>query len=216
MDLMKDGHYYIKLLDKNTTRILDLCKQYESFVDEASPNYVTNEDALGQIQTTIGKAHLLINQKFKQFKGLCDKNIKDKIDTSDLKEGEFVTLDGDLAGFWDMVCLQIQDIQNMFNMLNELKQNEWILDKINTNNVVTKKVTKKPFKSTTNTNQTNAANVKSTANKTSSNLSQNDTARQAARQRLLEAKKNAALTKQKESEQEECSSNSEIFVTSKE
>jgi hypothetical protein len=31
--------------------------------------------ALGQIQTTIGKAHLLINQKFKQFKGLCDKNI---------------------------------------------------------------------------------------------------------------------------------------------
>jgi len=33
------------------------------------------KSALGQIQTTIGKAHLLINQKFKQFKGLCDKNI---------------------------------------------------------------------------------------------------------------------------------------------
>ena len=47
--MAQDGHYYIKLLDKNTTRILDLCKQYETFVDESSSNYVTNED--GKIAT---------------------------------------------------------------------------------------------------------------------------------------------------------------------
>ena len=31
--------------------------------------------ALGQIQTTIGKAQLLFSQKFKQFRGLCVKNM---------------------------------------------------------------------------------------------------------------------------------------------
>ena len=50
---------------------------------------------------------------------------RDKSGQSELKEGEFVTLDDDLAGFWDMVCLQIDDIDNMFNKLHELKSNNW-------------------------------------------------------------------------------------------
>jgi hypothetical protein len=168
--------------------------------------------ALGQIQTTIGKAHLLINQKFKQFKGLCDKNMKHKIDTSDLKEGEFVTLDGDLAGFWDMVCLQIKDILSMFNMLNELKHNEWSLEKLkslNTNLVVTtKKNVKTPLKPLKPSNNTTVV-IKS------------DTARLAAKQRLIEAKKNAALIKQKEAAllttnniHNDCSFNSDVCVLS--
>jgi hypothetical protein len=207
-----DGNYYVKLIEINTAKILELCKQYESFTDESSSNYVTNEDALGQIQTTIGKAHLLINQKFKQFKGLCDKNMKHKIDTSDLKEGEFVTLDGDLAGFWDMVCLQIKDILSMFNMLNELKHNEWSLEKLkslNTNLVVTtKKNVKTPLKPLKPSNNTTVV-IKS------------DTARLAAKQRLIEAKKNAALIKQKEAAllttnniHNDCSFNSDVCVLS--
>jgi hypothetical protein len=88
----------------------------------------------------------------------------------------------------------------MFNMLNELKQNEWKLDKLTTNNVVTKKIIKKPLKPSTNTtNSITNQTLKTSTNKPASNLSQQiDTARQAAKQRLLEAKKNAALIKQRD------------------
>ena len=115
-----------------------------------------------------------------------------------------------------MVCLQIQDIQNMFNMLNELKQNEWKLENLKSNNVVTKKIIKKPLKPSTNTTNSNTnQSVKSSANKPMSNISQIDTARQAAKQRLLEAKKNAALIKQREvTGLEEFSNNSDVCVLS--
>lgn len=115
-----------------------------------------------------------------------------------------------------MVCLQIQDIQNMFNMLNELKQNEWKLENLHANNVVTKKIIKKPLKPNTNTTNSNTSvSIKSNTNKPSSNISQIDTARQAARSRLLEAKKNAALIKQREAAGlDEFSTNSDVCVLS--
>lgn len=83
---------------------------------------------IGQLQTTIGKAQLLINQKFKQFRELCNKNLRDKLpDSAPSPVGEFVTRDDDLAGFWDMVCLQIDDIHKMFNLLDEIRKNKWTL-----------------------------------------------------------------------------------------
>ena len=36
-----------------------------------------------------------------------------------------MTRDEDLAGFWDMVCLQIEDIKKMFAHLDELKAQAW-------------------------------------------------------------------------------------------
>ena len=51
-----------------------MCRKYQEYVEPPHSEQI-NEDTLGQIQTTIGKAQLLINQKFKQFRGLCLKNI---------------------------------------------------------------------------------------------------------------------------------------------
>jgi hypothetical protein len=36
-----------------------------------------------------------------------------------------LTRDEDLAGFWDMVCLQIEDVKKMFTHLEELKAQGW-------------------------------------------------------------------------------------------
>ena len=58
--------------------INELCNEFKIYVDEASLDealLVKDEEIVGQIQTSIGKGQLLINQKFKQFRGLCDKNI---------------------------------------------------------------------------------------------------------------------------------------------
>jgi hypothetical protein len=111
-----------------------------------------------------------------------------------LNDGEFMTRDEDLAGFWDMVCLQIEDIQRMFNQLDELKSNNWqIVNPVTIiKQVVKKSIVKKNPQSTTTTTTTNLTNNVKTVN--SSTKARAD----AARQRLIEAKKNAALIKQQQ------------------
>lgn len=175
-----DGNYYLKLLDKNTDDLNYLCQNFQKYTDQSNTDfYVTNEDSLGEIQTAIGKAQLLINQKFKQFRGLCVKNLKDKSDDVLLGEGEFLTLDGDLAGFWDMVCLQIEDIKRLFIKLDEMKSNNWI-------------IIRKPIKPKTENQKPLISNSKNKGYIVASKKNSD-----AARQRLMEAKKRAAALKLK-------------------
>jgi len=173
-----DGNYYIKLLNENTILLNELCDQFKKYIDPTDNEFVSNEDSLGEIQTAIGKAQLLINQKFKQFRGLCVKNIKDKSNEAELAEGEFVTLDGDLAGFWDMVCLQIEDIQRLFKKLDEMKSNNWEFVK-KVKPIAKKTENKKPIL----VNQKKPIVTKKNTD--------------AARQRLIEAKKKAAALRLK-------------------
>ena len=53
----------------------------------------------GDVRTAIGKAQLLIAQRFKQFSGL--------IDNCEFNTGEKETTCQDLDGFWDMVFFQV-------------------------------------------------------------------------------------------------------------
>lgn len=69
----KDGKWFINELDKTTEEIkskIDLTevmlqKEADAMTDEIS----------GKLRAAVGKANLLINQKFKQFRELCLKNI---------------------------------------------------------------------------------------------------------------------------------------------
>ena len=47
------------------------------------------------------------------------------------KEDPFQTTDADLAGFWDMVLLQVADVDRMFNELDELKRHDWNARNVN-------------------------------------------------------------------------------------
>lgn len=96
-----------------------------------------------------------------------------------------MTRDDDLAGFWDMVYLQVEEIDKMFSNLEDLKKNGWKMEPVIKPVVVKKKIP-----------------IKSASTSSSSASSESSKARaDAARQRLLEAKKKAALlAKQKEKE----------------
>ncbi len=114
----------------------------------------------------------------------------------ELKEGEFVTLDDDLAGFWDMVCLQIDDIQAMFDTLQKMRANEWKIEAKPAVGPVKKKTAAKS--STTATSSLNKAKPAALADSSSkTGQTSNSKARaEAARQRLIEAKKNAMRQKE--------------------
>lgn len=67
----KDGHYFLKILQNETNRLLKLADNAES---ELQKNELS-EEVIGKIHSAAGKARLLVSQKMQQFKGLCTNNI---------------------------------------------------------------------------------------------------------------------------------------------
>ena len=40
-------------------------------------------------------------------------------------DGQFATTSEDLAGFWDLVMIQVDDVRLMFTEIEELRLNNW-------------------------------------------------------------------------------------------
>ncbi|KAJ8346209.1 hypothetical protein SKAU_G00304020 [Synaphobranchus kaupii] len=111
----RDGHWFLKLLQAETARMEGWCQQMEQ---ETKDNQLT-EEVLGKVRSAVGSAQLLISQKFQQFRGLCDQNLN-------LSSNPRPTAQ-DLAGFWDLLQLSIEDISMKFDELYHLKSNDWQL-----------------------------------------------------------------------------------------
>ncbi|XP_046397886.1 disks large-associated protein 5-like [Ischnura elegans] len=107
IDLFRD------LLLKETKKLRETCSDWEKEMQSDLPDH-----ALGLIRSAIGKAKLLMNGKLKQFSRL----IEDSTSGSDEK---MVTV-SDLQGFWDLVSLEISDVDNTFSSLLKLKENSWV------------------------------------------------------------------------------------------
>lgn len=131
----KDGHYFLKVLQNETNRLLKLADN----VEEELSNEGLSEEVIGKIRSAAGKARLLVSQKMQQFKGLCTNNIT-QVRYFDLVgflflfrgrfdiqgEGEaFPTTSQDLQGFWDMVMLQVDQVDALFKEIDTLKANNW-------------------------------------------------------------------------------------------
>ncbi|XP_075749129.1 uncharacterized protein LOC119172141 isoform X2 [Rhipicephalus microplus] len=113
---VREGHTFLATLS-STQEVLEChIREAERDLKEAT----LSEDMKGRIRAAIGKANLLISKKFKQFKELCLKNIDQNVDDP------FPTTGSDLAGFWDMVMLQVDNVQALFEELNVLKANNWV------------------------------------------------------------------------------------------
>ncbi|KAH6930487.1 hypothetical protein HPB50_014081 [Hyalomma asiaticum] len=113
---MREGHTFLATLS-STQQVLERhIRDAEQDLNEPS----LSEDMKGRIRAAIGKANLLINKKFKQFRELCLKNIEQNVDDP------FPTTGSDLAGFWDMVMLQVDNVHTLFEELSVLKANNWV------------------------------------------------------------------------------------------
>lgn len=112
----REGHTFLATLS-STQQVLERhIRDAEQDLNEAS----LSEDMKGRIRAAIGKANLLITKKFKQFRELCLKNIEQNVDDP------FPTTGSDLAGFWDMVMLQVDNVHILFEELSVLKANNWV------------------------------------------------------------------------------------------
>uniref|UniRef100_A0A7N8X0F0 Discs, large (Drosophila) homolog-associated protein 2a n=1 Tax=Mastacembelus armatus TaxID=205130 RepID=A0A7N8X0F0_9TELE len=111
--LRRDGSWFMQLLHTETKRMEGWCKEMES---EAEENDLS-EEILGKIRSAVGSAQLLMSQKFQQFYWLCQQNL----DPSAMPR----PTSQDLAGFWDLLQLSIDDVTMKFDQLQQIKNNNW-------------------------------------------------------------------------------------------
>ncbi|RXM27133.1 Disks large-associated protein 2 [Acipenser ruthenus] len=108
-----DGSWFMQLLHAETKRMEGWCKEMER---EAEENDLS-EEILGKIRSAVGSAQLLMSQKFQQFYWLCQQNL----DPSAMPR----PTSQDLAGFWDLLQLSIEDVSMKFAELQQIKNNDW-------------------------------------------------------------------------------------------
>uniref|UniRef100_A0A7N9AU49 Discs, large (Drosophila) homolog-associated protein 1b n=1 Tax=Mastacembelus armatus TaxID=205130 RepID=A0A7N9AU49_9TELE len=109
----RDGRWFLKLLQAETERMEGWCRQMEQ--DEME-NELPDE-ILGKIRSAVGSAQLLMSQKFQQFRELCEENLNPNALLRPISQ--------DLAGFWDMLQLSIENISLKFDELHQIKANNW-------------------------------------------------------------------------------------------
>uniref|UniRef100_A0A4W5JLH1 Discs, large (Drosophila) homolog-associated protein 2b n=1 Tax=Hucho hucho TaxID=62062 RepID=A0A4W5JLH1_9TELE len=113
--LRRDGSWFMQLLHNETKRMEGWCKDMEREAEE----HDLLEEILGKIRSAVGSAQLLMSQKFQQFYWLCQQNL----DPSAMPR----PTSQDLAGFWDLLQLSIDDVTAKFDELQQIKSNEWRL-----------------------------------------------------------------------------------------
>ncbi|XP_034428203.1 disks large-associated protein 1 isoform X2 [Hippoglossus hippoglossus] len=109
----RDGRWFLKLLHAETERMEGWCRQMEQ--DEMENEL--SDEILGKIRSAVGSAQLLMSQKFQQFRELCEENLNPNSHQRPISQ--------DLAGFWDMLQLSIENISLKFDELHQLKANNW-------------------------------------------------------------------------------------------
>uniref|UniRef100_A0A8C6SRT4 Discs, large (Drosophila) homolog-associated protein 2b n=1 Tax=Neogobius melanostomus TaxID=47308 RepID=A0A8C6SRT4_9GOBI len=113
--IRRDGSWFMQLLHNETKRLEGWCKEMEREAEE----HDLSEEILGKIRSAVGSAQLLMSQKFQQFYWLCQQNL----DPSAMPR----PTSQDLAGFWDLLQLSIDDVTAKFDELQQIKSNAWQL-----------------------------------------------------------------------------------------
>ncbi|NWV86968.1 DLGP4 protein, partial [Machaerirhynchus nigripectus] len=166
----RDGFWFLKLLQAETERLEGWCRQ----MDQETKENNLSEEVLGKVLSAVGSAQLLMSQKFQQFHGLCEQNLNPNANPRPTAQ--------DLAGFWDLLQLSIEDISMKFDELYHLKANSWQLAETPERKEEKKPpppVPKKP--------------AKSKAQLSRDKGSDSDKQRQEARKRLMAAKRAASV-----------------------
>uniref|UniRef100_A0A6P7FD58 Guanylate kinase-associated protein mars n=1 Tax=Diabrotica virgifera virgifera TaxID=50390 RepID=A0A6P7FD58_DIAVI len=145
--------YFEKLLNSQITRITAKCAAWEIYQESNNLSEETND----MINVVVGQSNLLITKKFEQFRGLI----------SECKSFEYkekpITCE-DLHGFWDMMYNQVINLDNRFENLEKLRNNNWeeILPE---KKVVPKRGRGRPKKPTTSSSSSIREMIKAARNK---------------------------------------------------
>ncbi|KAM8839820.1 disks large-associated protein 3 isoform 2-T8 [Spinachia spinachia] len=112
---MRDGEFFLRLLQTEVERMEGWCQNMER---EAEENELP-EEILELIRNAVGSAQMLMSQKVQQFFRLCQQSVDPSAYPQPTSQ--------DLAGFWDLLQLNIEDVRIKFQDLQRLKDSGWRL-----------------------------------------------------------------------------------------
>lgn len=196
---VKDGNHFLQVMKNEQNRLLTMAADIEREVEQCKTDGVEiSEEVAGYVLVAAGKARLLCSQKMKQFEGLCHNNL------NQIPGEKFQTTNEDLQGFWDMVMLQVNDVDASFVEIDSFRRNGWkkpapvspVPQARST--ARSTKLTKRPFKTPATTSNGTSAASDADAKKTAA------AKREAQRKQLMELKRKQKLASSQQ--------NVEIFV----
>ncbi|XP_013885858.1 disks large-associated protein 3 [Austrofundulus limnaeus] len=112
---MRDGEFFLRLLQTEVERMEGWCQNMER---EAEENELP-EEVLELIRNAVGSAQMLMSQKVQQFFRLCQQSVDPSAYPQPTSQ--------DLAAFWDLLQLNIEDVRVKFQDLQRIKDSGWRL-----------------------------------------------------------------------------------------
>lgn len=113
-DVASEATTYYEKLNKETDHIIGLCDNWSKMVLTLKGIPKEMED---EIDAVVGQSRLLVKDKFEQFRSLVYR-FESKVEPPVIKS--------DLDGFWDMMYIQVELVNERFSKLNSLKENNWM------------------------------------------------------------------------------------------
>ncbi|XP_063623584.1 disks large-associated protein 5 [Cydia splendana] len=126
---MESVNHFRRQLNSEIARITAMCDTW----DQIFAQTVLPEAIQELVLTAVGQARLLMTQKMQQFAGLVERCARPAA-------GAALVTPADLHGFWDMVFMQVENVDMRFKSLEELRLRDWIEEQ----KPVAKKVVAKP------------------------------------------------------------------------
>ncbi|XP_058062027.1 uncharacterized protein LOC131212251 [Anopheles bellator] len=190
-----DGNYFLQILRNEQNRLQTMATSVEKEIQKLKANgVVLCEEIDGYTLVAVGKARLLCSQKMKQFEGLCYTNLNQT-------PGEkFQTTGEDLRGFWDMVMLQVNDVDATFAEIDTFRKNGWKkpvikspLPAARNGATRTTKLIKRPYKTATTNGATSSSSNVTDGETKKASAALAAAKREAQRKQLMEMKRKQKL-----------------------
>ncbi|XP_045767086.1 disks large-associated protein 5-like isoform X1 [Maniola jurtina] len=108
--------YFQRQLDSEIKRMTEMCEVWDKILEQ---NMTLPDEIQEAVLSAVGQARLLMSQKLQQFASLlrrCEKP----------EPGQALVTRADLQGFWDMVFLQVENVDIRFNKLEQSRARGWV------------------------------------------------------------------------------------------
>lgn len=108
--------YFMNVLNTQIDRLNQMADEWEVYKNEQGD--ILDDDAVDMIDVAIGQTRLLIANKLEQFRSLIVQCTGQEVKNP--------VLPVDLEGFWALVYIQVENIDERYKKLVDWKENSWV------------------------------------------------------------------------------------------
>jgi len=109
--------FFEKMLEREKIKMVSVCQVWETKLRHSASEIP--EAIQGMIRSAVGQGRQILAERFPQFQDLVDRC------ASGVNSPKVLV--SDLQGFWEMIDIQVKDVQEKFSALSNSESNGWSL-----------------------------------------------------------------------------------------